>query len=74
MGAKPANATDQKLTNAIFDSISAGILLYTGLVELLAHEFMFNPHMRRSPLKIQLFGFGCIATGAAVMAVLANWA
>ncbi|EGX94330.1 membrane zinc transporter [Cordyceps militaris CM01] len=74
MGAKPANATDQKLTNGIFDSISAGILLYTGLVELLAHEFMFNPHMRRSPLKIQLFGFGCIAFGAFVMALLAKWA
>ncbi|OAA74156.1 membrane zinc transporter [Cordyceps fumosorosea ARSEF 2679] len=74
MGAKPANATDQKLTNGIFDSISAGILMYTGLVELLAHEFMFNPHMRRSPLKIQLFGFGCIAFGAFIMALLANWA
>ncbi|EJP66869.1 ZIP zinc/iron transporter [Beauveria bassiana ARSEF 2860] len=74
MGAKPANATDQKLTNGIFDAISGGILMYTGLVELLAHEFMFNPHMRRSPLKIQLFGFGCIAFGAFVMALLANWA
>ncbi len=74
MGAKPANATDQKLTNGIFDAISAGILMYTGLVELLAHEFMFNPHMRRSPLKIQLFGFGCIAFGAFVMALLAKWA
>ncbi|KAJ6785380.1 hypothetical protein PWT90_10219 [Aphanocladium album] len=74
MGAKPANATDQKLTNGIFDAISAGILMYTGLVELLAHEFMFNPHMRRSSLKIQLFGFGCIAFGAGIMALLANWA
>lgn len=74
MGAKPANATDQKLTNGIFDAISAGILMYTGLVELLAHEFMFNPHMRRSPLKIQLFGFGCIAFGAGIMALLAKWA
>lgn len=74
IGAKPANATDQKLTNGIFDSISAGILMYTGLVELLAHEFMFNPHMRKSPLRIQLFAFGCVLFGAAVMAVLANWA
>lgn len=74
MGSKPKNATNQKLTNAVFDSVSAGILLYTGLVELLAHEFMFNPHMRRAPLKTQLFGFGCIAFGAAVMAVLAKWA
>lgn len=74
IGAKPKNATDQKLVNGIFDSISAGILMYTGLVELLAHEFMFNPHMRRSSLKIQLFAFGCVIFGAFVMALLANWA
>ncbi|KAG6065313.1 hypothetical protein E4U32_007482 [Claviceps aff. humidiphila group G2b] len=74
VGAKPANAATQKLVNGIFDSISAGILMYTGLVELLAHEFMFNPHMRRAPFKIQLFAFGCVAFGVAIMALLAKWA
>ncbi|KAG5926590.1 hypothetical protein E4U53_003047 [Claviceps sorghi] len=74
IGAKPDNAASQKLVNGIFDSISAGILMYTGLVELLAHEFMFNPHMRRAPLKIQLFAFGCVAFGVTVMALLAKWA
>ncbi|KAF6787597.1 membrane zinc transporter [Colletotrichum sojae] len=74
IAAKPSSAQTQTLINGIFDSISAGILMYTGLVELLAHEFMFNPQMRKSPLKIQLFAFGCVALGACVMAVLANWA
>ncbi|KAG5979971.1 hypothetical protein E4U55_004530 [Claviceps digitariae] len=74
IGAKPDNAATQKLINGIFDSVSAGILMYTGLVELLAHEFMFNPHMRRAPLKIQLFAFGCVTIGVAVMALLAKWA
>ncbi|KAG6003590.1 hypothetical protein E4U21_001877 [Claviceps maximensis] len=74
IGAKPDNAATQKLVNGIFDSVSAGILMYTGLVELLAHEFMFNPHMRRAPLKIQLFAFGCVVIGVAVMALLAKWA
>lgn len=74
IGAKPQNAAIQKLINGIFDSISAGILMYTGLVELLAHEFMFNPHMRRAPLKIQLFAFGCVSFGVAIMALLAKWA
>ncbi|KND89054.1 Zinc-regulated transporter 2 [Tolypocladium ophioglossoides CBS 100239] len=74
IGTKPTNAATQKLVNGIFDSISAGILMYTGLVELLAHEFMFNPHMRRAPLKIQLFAFGCVAIGVTVMALLAKWA
>ncbi|KAH6603523.1 membrane zinc transporter [Trichoderma cornu-damae] len=74
IAARPNNANTQKLVNGIFDSISAGILMYTGLVELLAHEFMFNPHMRKAPLKIQLFAFGCVAFGVAVMALLAKWA
>lgn len=74
IGAKPTNAATQKLVNGIFDSISAGILMYTGLVELLAHEFMFNPHMRKAPLKIQLFAFGCVSFGVTVMALLAKWA
>lgn len=74
IGSRPKNADTQKLVNGIFDSISAGILMYTGLVELLAHEFMFNPHMRRAPLKIQLFAFACVLFGMAVMALLAEWA
>ncbi|KAH6976050.1 Zinc/iron permease [Ilyonectria sp. MPI-CAGE-AT-0026] len=74
IGAKPNNANTQKLVNGIFDAISAGILLYTGLVELLAHEFMFNPYMRRAPLKILLLAFACVAFGVAVMAILAKWA
>lgn len=74
IGAKPNNANTQKLVNGIFDAISSGILMYTGLVELLAHEFMFNPHMRKAPLRIQMFAFGCVLFGVAVMALLANWA
>ena len=74
IAAHPKNASTQMLVNGIFDSISAGILLYTGLIELLAHEFMFNPHMRNASLKIQIFAFGCVALGAALMALLAKWA
>ncbi|KAI1644575.1 ZIP zinc/iron transport family [Daldinia loculata] len=60
--------------NGIFDSISAGILIYTGLVELLAHEFMFNSYMRNAGLKVQLYALGCVALGCGLMAVLAEWA
>ncbi|KAH7144506.1 Zinc/iron permease [Dactylonectria estremocensis] len=74
IGARPNNANTQKLVNGIFDAISAGILMYTGLVELLAHEFMFNPYMRRAPIKILLLAFACVAFGVTVMAILAKWA
>jgi solute carrier family 39 (zinc transporter), member 1/2/3 len=33
------------MVNGVFDSISAGILIYTGLVELMAHEFLFSQEM-----------------------------
>jgi zinc transporter 1/2/3 len=63
-----------KIVNGVFDAISGGILMYTGLVELLAHEFMFNPHMRKAGLGIQLFAYACVAVGVGLMAMLAKWA
>lgn len=74
LGAKPSSVADQMLTNGIFDAISAGILMYTGLVELLAHEFMFNPEMKKAGLPTQMLAFGSICFGAGVMALLAKWA
>lgn len=58
----------------IFDSVSSGILLYTGLVELLAHEFIFNEKMRTAPLgKVLLCVFEMLL-GAGLMALLGYWA
>ncbi|KAK5627588.1 hypothetical protein RRF57_003303 [Xylaria bambusicola] len=62
------------IINGVFDAISAGILIYTGLVELLAHEFMFNEQMRSAGLKVQMFALSCVALGIGLMAVLAIWA
>jgi solute carrier family 39 (zinc transporter), member 1/2/3 len=62
------------IINGVFDSISAGILIYTGLVELLAHEFMFNPHMRKAGLATQLGALLCVCIGGGLMALLAKWA
>ncbi|KAL8726723.1 MAG: hypothetical protein Q9166_006518 [cf. Caloplaca sp. 2 TL-2023] len=62
------------IVNGVFDSISAGILIYTGLVELMAHEFMFSPTMRRAPLKVMLSAFVTMCLGAGLMALLGKWA
>lgn len=62
------------IINGVFDAISAGILIYTGLVELMAHEFMFNHEMRKSSMKMMLLAFGCMCIGAGLMAVLGRWA
>jgi zinc transporter 1/2/3 len=52
------------LVNGVFDSISAGILIYTGLIELMAHEFMFSPYMQKGPVSRTLNAFGLMALGA----------
>lgn len=68
------DAAASKIVNGVFDAISGGILMYTGLVELLAHEFMFNPDMRKAGLGMQLRAYTCVAVGVGLMALLAKWA
>ncbi|KAL2857101.1 Zinc/iron permease [Aspergillus pseudoustus] len=62
------------IVNGVFDSISAGILIYTALVELMAHEFMFSTSMRKAPIKDVLAAFGLLCLGALLMALLGKWA
>lgn len=68
------NSQNTRVINGVFDAISAGILIYTGLVELMAHDFMFSPEMRRASMKMLLLAYGCMCVGAGLMAVLGKWA
>ena len=52
------------VVEGVFDSISAGILIYTGLVELMAHEFMFSSVMRKARLRVVMAAFGMMCLGA----------
>lgn len=52
------------IMNGIFDAISSGILLYTGLVELMAHEFLFGRSLREEKLSYVLTAFGFMTLGA----------
>ncbi|KAH8693762.1 putative plasma membrane low affinity zinc ion transporter [Talaromyces proteolyticus] len=70
----PPNGRTTLIVNGVFDSISAGILIYTALVELMAHEFMFSSSMRRAPLRTVLWAFVLICLGAGLMALLGKWA
>jgi zinc transporter 1/2/3 len=67
-------STEATLVSGILDSLSAGILLYTGFVELLAHEFLFNPEMREASLGKLLYALACMFLGAGIMALLGRWA
>ena len=70
----PPGSQTTLIVNGVFDSISAGILIYTGLVELMAHEFMFSNSMRKAKLKVVLAAFGLMCLGAGLMALLGKWA
>ncbi|KAL7270132.1 low-affinity Zn(2+) transporter zrt2 [Rhizina undulata] len=62
------------IVNGVFDSISAGILLYTGLVELMAHEFLFSSQLRSKSVGALFSAFGIMCAGAGIMALLGKWA
>ncbi|KAF2755412.1 ZIP zinc/iron transport family [Pseudovirgaria hyperparasitica] len=70
----PPEGRTTLIVNGVFDSISAGILIYTGLIELMAHEFMFSPSMARAPIKKVLSAMLLMYLGAALMALLGKWA
>jgi zinc transporter 1/2/3 len=68
------NTPQNSITSGVLDSISAGILIYTGLVELLAHEFLFNQNMIGASNKKLAYALGCMLLGCGVMALLGRWA
>ncbi|KAI1332164.1 Zinc/iron permease [Xylariaceae sp. FL0255] len=61
------------VVSGVLDSISAGILIYTGLVELLARDFLFNPERTRDKKRI-IFMLVSLYLGVAIMALLGKWA
>ncbi|KAK6345232.1 hypothetical protein TWF718_007158 [Orbilia javanica] len=72
-----SNSTRAILVQGVFDAISAGILLYTGLIELMAHEFLFSETFRpvRRGNRRRLFAaYGFMMLGAGLMALLGKWA
>ncbi|ETN38781.1 uncharacterized protein HMPREF1541_06819 [Cyphellophora europaea CBS 101466] len=70
----PPGSSTTLIVNGVFDSISAGILIYTGLVELMAHEFMFSTSMKRAPISVVLWAFALMCLGGGLMALLGKWA
>ncbi|KNG88511.1 zinc-regulated transporter 1 [Aspergillus nomiae NRRL 13137] len=61
------------IVQGVLNAISAGVLIYSGLVELLARDFLFDPDRtkRRSQLLFMVF---CTLLGAGIMALIGKWA
>jgi zinc transporter 1/2/3 len=67
------NSYTANVVSGVLDATSAGILIYTGLVELLARDFLFNP-MRSKDNRRLAFMVVCVLLGAGLMALLGKWA
>ncbi|KAF7117468.1 hypothetical protein CNMCM5793_006450 [Aspergillus hiratsukae] len=67
------NSNIANIVSGVLDSTSAGILMYTGLVELLARDFLFNPQ-RTNDKKQLTFMIVCTLLGTGIMALLGKWA
>ncbi|KAL9713459.1 hypothetical protein Ac2012v2_003069 [Leucoagaricus gongylophorus] len=67
-------STTASIVSGTLDSLSSGILVYTGLVELLAHEFLFNKEMIQGSNRKVALAVGSVAFGCGIMALLGRWA
>ncbi|OCF58924.1 solute carrier family 39 (zinc transporter), member 1/2/3 [Kwoniella mangroviensis CBS 10435] len=68
------NGATANIVSGVLDATSAGILLYTGLVELMAHEILLNPRMMKSRDLKLAYIFVCMLLGSGLMALLGRWA
>ena len=66
------NSPTALVVEGLFNSASAGILIYMALVDLLAADFM-NPRMQ-SNLRLQLGAHLSLLLGSGCMSLLARWA
>ncbi|SPO23858.1 related to ZRT2 - Zinc transporter II [Ustilago trichophora] len=68
------NSPATLMTLGTFHALSAGILLYTALVELLSGDFIHNKQMQKSSLARCIAAVVALTIGIMAMSVLAIWA
>jgi solute carrier family 39 (zinc transporter), member 1/2/3 len=61
------------VVSGVLDSISAGILLYTALVELISKDFLSNPEMKNKSMWEMARMVGYVLFGAFSMALFGKW-
>ncbi|VVT54191.1 uncharacterized protein SAPINGB_P003952 [Magnusiomyces paraingens] len=70
----PPGSARSLITNGVFDSISAGILIYTSLVELMGAEFLHSEEFEDASLSKVMLAFGFMCLGCGLMSMLGRWA
>ncbi|KAL2813377.1 Zinc/iron permease [Aspergillus granulosus] len=61
------------IIQGVFNAVSAGVLIYSALVELLARDFLFDPDRTRKRSKL-VHMVACVLLGAGIMALIGKWA
>ncbi|CAM9182355.1 unnamed protein product [Phaeothamnion confervicola] len=61
-------------TQGTLDAVSAGILLYTGLVELMTYQVTMSADLARQSVPRKAAAFLCMYAGASAMAMVGRWA
>ncbi|RKF57435.1 Zinc-regulated transporter 2 [Erysiphe neolycopersici] len=62
------------LVVGIMNAISSGLLLYAGLVQLLAEDFLSHQSYNLLKGMQRVKAFGCVVAGASLMAIVGAWA
>jgi zinc transporter 1/2/3 len=62
------------LTQGILEAVSAGILIYTALVEFMTPQITHSTAFREQSTGRQAAQFGALYLGAALMAIIGLWA
>ncbi|CAF1021425.1 unnamed protein product [Didymodactylos carnosus] len=62
------------LVNGIFDSISAGILIYVALVNLITAEFSNSQTFYALRIRLKVLYYASLYLGASCMAIVGRWA
>jgi zinc transporter 1/2/3 len=68
-----ANSQSSLLANGILDGLSAGILLYDGLVNIVTEHFK-TASFQKSSNASQFTQFAFLWAGTAIMALIGRWA
>ena len=71
-----SSSIDSLWTQGVFEAVSAGTLLYAGIVELLTYGLTINPKYAKGALRksTTVAAFGGLYLGASMMALVGKWA
>ncbi|GKT52108.1 zinc-regulated transporter 2 [Colletotrichum spaethianum] len=67
------NSKQALMVQGVLNAISAGLLIYSALVELLARDFLFDSNRSRRRSQI-LYMYFCMVLGAGIMSLIGFWA